>query len=312
MSDISNFTLRHAMGARGWRADLVLELLDPVSGLLVRDGVVVTLTYTTFDLAAPRPSLTASGRFAFRRLMPDTPIRLTVTPWNAPFFTMEHELLALPKEGLVRMVLVPRRDYRFDTQARVIHHRLVDHDVPVAGADVTIFEGNGLRAAPSRTDADGEFVLFLRSNGARRPASEAAAAGPMPPGLETLPARSPAPEQRVSVLFAWGGERRRLPSQSALVVPLRGWLRPSGVDDVIRWEDLLPDDALAQAAVATDTPSRAEATGVPDTDTAPPPRAVHAPEPDAPNAGASRPQRGRGGSNAARSGRGGLPPGSPS
>jgi hypothetical protein len=312
MSDITDFALRHAMGERAWRADLVLELIDPVSGLLVRDGVVVTLRYTAFDLAAPRPGLTASGRFAFRGLMPDTPIRVTVVPRGAPFFPAQHDLVAVPREGLVRIVLVPRRDYPFDAQARVIHHRLVDHGVPVADADVAVFEANGLRAAPARTDIDGEFVLFLRSNGVRRPASEASATGPMPPGLETAPARSATPEQRVSLVFARGGERRRLPSQSALVVPLRGWLRPSALDDVIQWEDLLPDSAPAEETTATSLPSQPQVPGVPVVDTPAEPQAVRTPESDAPAAAAVRPRRGRGGPESGRSGGGGggSPPGS--
>jgi hypothetical protein len=246
------------MAERVWQTSLAVEVIDPVTGLLVCRGVTVSAVYARGGEAVRSPAETISGRFAFRGIEAGQPIVLRVTPRDVPFFPVSQELTPSAGNRLSRIVLVPRRDYPFSPADLVIHQRLIAAEGPVASASVALEETPGLLGAPARTDADGEFVLFLRSNGTRRPQVETSPSGPMPPGLEHEPIRQTATERRIGLLFTRDAQVRRLPSEEGLILPRRGRLLPSGPDDVIRWENLLPVDqgSTPTAAVAVSNASR--------------------------------------------------------
>jgi hypothetical protein len=240
----TSFLLRHPMSERTWKAGLIVELVDPVSGLLVHRDIGVRVLLAGDAMVLPA-AVTASGRFVFRKIAPDEPAMLLVMPREAPFLPERVEVppAAAPLTRQIRVVLVPHRAYVFPPGDAVIHQRLLAKDRPAAGVGVAVEDGAGILAAPARTDDDGEFVLHLRApsrrgrpNGTARPAT----VEPMPPGLEAAVARPAASERRLGLVFTRGSERRRLPAEAGPALPIRGLVRPAGPGDVIRWEDLVP------------------------------------------------------------------------
>lgn len=260
MVGVTGFALRHPMSERAWQASLVVELVDPVSGALVHRGVELrALLAGGSGAAAGTAAVTPSGRFAFRGIAPEAAVTLLVTPRGAPFFPERVEVPPGDSGVAVavrqaRVVLVPHRGYPFAAGDSVIHGRLLDEGRPVAGAGVAVEDGAGVLASPARTDADGEFVLHLRPDGSRRSnggVARLAAAEPMPPGLEVPPAKAEASERRIGLVFTRGGERRRLPAKAAPVLPVRGRVAPIGPEDAVRWEGLVPVEAMVPSGKPT-------------------------------------------------------------
>ncbi|MBD0273511.1 MAG: hypothetical protein ICV73_16480, partial [Acetobacteraceae bacterium] len=254
MSATTGFVLRHILSERAWHPALVAELVDPVSGTLVHRDVAVRAVLGKHGPVLKPSAVSASGRFVFRGIAPGEPATLVATPRGAPFFPAEMEVPpaaspSAPRQA--RVVLVPHRGYPFAAEDSVVLHRLLAGGKPVVGAEVALDDGGaaGLLAAPARTDADGEFVLHLRPDGARRPpnggAPRPAADGPMPPGLGAAPTKpaGPAAERRLGLVFTRGKERRRLPAEAGPILPARGRVAPAGPEDAIRWEALVPMDA---------------------------------------------------------------------
>jgi hypothetical protein len=209
----------------------------------VHRGVALRAASAGDGAALPPPVVTASGRFAFRRLPPGEALVLEVTPHGVPFFPARLELPPAAEETRhVRVALAPRRGYPFAPGDLVIHRCLHGPEGPIAGAEVAPEPTSGFLAAPSRTDADGEFVLYLR---------------PGPSGDST---RVAAPPRRVGLVFALGAERRLLPEDAGPALPDRGRTVPPEPEDAIRWDLLTPlradDGPGARSAQPSGPPPR--------------------------------------------------------
>ena len=111
------FVSRYPMGQRSWTASLVVELIDPVTGLLVHRGVDVSLA--TRRPAALRPAVTLSGRFTFRNAQALDGAALVVSPCDAPFFPVSVDVpqaTAGARDG-------PGRSASCWSRAAIIHSR---------------------------------------------------------------------------------------------------------------------------------------------------------------------------------------------
>jgi hypothetical protein len=238
MSLTTGFTL---LSERSWEASLVVELVDPISGLLVHQGIDLRALVVDGGLELAPTVVTPSGRFAFRRLPPGEAMVLRATPLDAPFLPARLVVPGASKPARTRparIILVPRRGYPFAAKDRVIHRCLRTIEGPVAGAEVAPDPATALLAMPARTDADGEFVLLVRTNGAGW--TDGAAPGaraPMPPGLSPGPAPVVAP-RRLGLVFTFDGERRYLPAGKGPILRQRGQSGPAGPDFVIYWDQL--------------------------------------------------------------------------
>jgi hypothetical protein len=237
MSLTTGFTL---LSEHSWEASLVVELVDPISGLMVRQGIDLCARMEGGLELAPMV-VTPSGRFAFPWLPPGEAMVLRATPRDAPFLPARLDVPAASEPAgmrQVRIILVPHRRYPFAAGDRVIHRCLRTVDGPIAGAEVAPDPATALLAMPGRTDADGEFVLLVKTN--RAGWTDGAAPGaraPMPPGLSPGPAPVAAP-RRLGLVFTLDGEKRYLPAEKGPILHERGRSAPAGPDFVIYWDQL--------------------------------------------------------------------------
>lgn len=186
---------------------LAVEVLDPVSGERLRDGLRV---HARGMLGAP--IVNAGGLFVWTREPGRDPIDIAIDPGELPFEPLTAPAPAAP--GLSMSVsLTPRIGYPFTVGvpgilARLVERRLDDPPQPVADATVWlqwIDDSTGIETpvdAPvrARTDALGEFVVFVRLAATQSPA--------------TIPPLDPQGRLRVRVAASRAGVVRRSPEQT--------------------------------------------------------------------------------------------------
>jgi hypothetical protein len=144
---------------------LAVELVDPVTGNLVRDDVGVTVA----GLTRP-PTVNLTGRFVFlEEPGGSAPGEIKVEPRGAPFEAETADPPGLDDRRLRRILLRPMPAYPFPASATLIRGTLVEGPepdaVPVPGAGVSatwLDQPAGTPAPKASTNAGGDFVLFVR------------------------------------------------------------------------------------------------------------------------------------------------------
>lgn len=158
---------------------LAVEVLDPVSGERIRDGVRVQARGMLRE-----PIVNPSGLFVWTREAGRDPLDVSVDPGTLPFEARTAPVPALPNQ-FVSVSLVPRMGYPFATGVPGIRGRLVENRnavplQPVADLPVWlqwIDDSSGVATwvdAPvrARTDARGEFAVFVRLRADQAPVAD--------------------------------------------------------------------------------------------------------------------------------------------
>jgi hypothetical protein len=156
---------------------VALELLDPVTGLVVSHGVAPKLA----DRSS-KPIVSASGRFVWIGDAEQWPPSVDVEIRRAPYLPIvDHDLTAKrpptwpvvkPHERLIQLTLTPTPDYQFSDGVTALQGWLFENDPPVPIADAEVWfewaaRGTGAWQPMAadlrrRTDAAGRFSLFTR------------------------------------------------------------------------------------------------------------------------------------------------------
>lgn len=186
---------------------LAVEVLDPVSGERIRGGLRVQASGMLGT-----PIVNAGGMFVWTREPGHEPIDITVDPRELPFEPLTAPAPAAPNQ-LLSVSLSPRIGYPFSAGVpgilgRLVERRLDDPAQPVTDATVWlqwIDDSSGVATpidAPirARTDALGEFVVFVRLAATQMPV--------------TLPPNDPQGRLRVRVAASRAGVVRRSPEQT--------------------------------------------------------------------------------------------------
>lgn len=163
---------------------VAVELIDPVTLLLVHEGVTVTA-----QGLAGRPMVSWSGRFVWLAEGDSWPATFTVDPGNQPYETEMQpapprptEFLEAPaRDRLARITLRPTAAYPFSDGVTAVRGHLRDTADPksaaVAGAEVWIRWANDAPGGPplvdapvrARTNQSRDFAAFVRLPTKARP-----------------------------------------------------------------------------------------------------------------------------------------------
>lgn len=177
------------------KVQFALELIDPITGVLVSAGVKVEAIGADGKPSDPPPVVNRSGRFVWIDRGGPPPEKIVYDPGKLPYAKGEIDLSGgLPKDKLVGVKLRPNRAYAVAPGVTTIRGRLfkvVDQERPIAddegekrepipGAVVQLawglsqFSGwippapaaaTPIRPGESITDKDGEFIVFARLPG---------------------------------------------------------------------------------------------------------------------------------------------------
>lgn len=158
---------------------LAVEVLDPVTGERIRDGLRVQANGLLRD-----PIINASGLFVWTREAGRDPLDVSVDPVQLPFESQSAPVPALPNLFL-SLSLVPRMGYPFATgvpgiRGRLVEARNVNPQQPVVDVPVWmqwIDDSSGVptwvdASVRARTDARGEFAVFVRLRADQAPVAD--------------------------------------------------------------------------------------------------------------------------------------------